>query len=678
MTTPTPFQERLAQHRAREAAEQAAKAPTPPPSEDHTYDEDIPVLDQDSGISQERLELDQVLAQVGIIDGYVRWCGKMTPNMNTRKTEGIMISCPRPDHADSKPSAWANTDKNTWFCGGCQEGGDVFDIASYKYGINYRNDPSSFVDLKKQMAGDLGYRVERSLTGENYVEKVATWVEETEDAVVVPDERSVVESTTTTSSPTPSAPPLSLVAPIPSPSSSPEPVVAVSEPVPSSNVIQLDAELESLFLQPRYPELDWRAIVTPETFLHTWMTEMSKDTLPEEYYFMMGLMGIGAAVGRAGSIEENSVVYPNLLCCLIGGTGIGKSRSSARLSQLLNKALPYDNDNFATLGIKNVPLPGSGEVLQKHFSREIIDPNNPKVIMGYAPVKGLVDFDEFSNLTTRSSRAGSTLQQTLMRLFDGYLDTTAMGSLTHGIAVVEKPFTMGLATTQPNNIQQLVSKFDKSSGFLNRWFFVTGNAKEPSPFDTDKVDIDPSVAALKRIHTWVITGNGKTFNFDQSAIEAYTKFFRSRIRDIKMNEDVTGGLLSRLELAAKKIMLILAANERTNIITSDHVAKMIPVYNYLEKTYLFLNGLVGNHEDVPVQEALIATLTRHQGKFKRPIKKRELFKGRLMQEFGAEKIVRVMRSMGELGFLEEVEVVPAKGNRWKGYKLTDAATGTGD
>lgn len=648
---PISFRERLAQLKA----EEAARNPSPPEASqpDYSeYQEFVPVLGDDDGISQERLELDGLMARIDILDAYARWCGKSSVDTNTRKREGIKISCPNPAHPDKDPSAWINKDKQLYFCGGCQEGGDKFDIAAIKFGINYKNDPATFVDLKKKMAADYGYTVKTSLTGQHTVEKVKTWEEEK------------VETPSVTAAPTPkSAAPATEGTP---PSTTPTADKPKQEKKPA---VIPDFELNVRGLN--YPHLDWASIVKEDTFLDVWMKEMTFDDLPEEYYFFLGLIGIGAAVGRTVTLEDSQPVYPNLLCCLIGDTGVGKSRSSGRLIRLLGKALPYDGKDSFSKGTKQVPLPGSGEFLMKQFSCPIVNPANPKEIIGYAPVRGIVDFDEFSNLTTRSARMGSTLQQTLMKLYDGYVDSHSTGSVTHGSTEVEKPFTMGLATTQPRNIQHLVNSADKSSGFLNRWFFVTGAPKEPVALNPHTLNLDPSIQALKNIFSWAGKDHHVIFTSDGEI--AYLKMFEELIRPVKLGTDPTEGLLSRLDLAAKKIMLLLCANEMIEYIDERIVNLTWAVLDYLAKTFMFVDGLVGNHEDANVQKEITDIITKHFNKFNRPIKKRELFIPKLVNQFGSDKIVRVMRGMAELGFLEEVEVKGQRGPGWKGYILTKLA-----
>ena len=80
-------------------------------------------------------QIDEVLGNLSVLDAYTRYCGKMSPKIGGKR-EGVMILCPMPDHRDKNPSAWMNLDNNTWFCGGCQEGGDQYDIAAFHFGYD--------------------------------------------------------------------------------------------------------------------------------------------------------------------------------------------------------------------------------------------------------------------------------------------------------------------------------------------------------------------------------------------------------------------------------------------------------------------------------------------------------------------------------------------------------------
>jgi hypothetical protein len=156
------FQRKLAERRAKE---QAALAEVT----GNSFAADlVPEKDQRS---EEDLELDRVIDKIDILQAYDAWCGKMKPVVHTGQTESIMISCPTPGHTDRDPSAWINLDKQTWFCGGCQLGGDAMDIAAYhfNYPVPGYKDGARFHDLRRDMAKSFGYTFHKLSDGKTYI-----------------------------------------------------------------------------------------------------------------------------------------------------------------------------------------------------------------------------------------------------------------------------------------------------------------------------------------------------------------------------------------------------------------------------------------------------------------------------------------------------------------------------
>jgi DNA primase len=49
---------------------------------------------------------------------------------------GFKGKCPLPDHEDETESFNVNTEKNLFFCYGCQRGGDIFKYLSLMHGLN--------------------------------------------------------------------------------------------------------------------------------------------------------------------------------------------------------------------------------------------------------------------------------------------------------------------------------------------------------------------------------------------------------------------------------------------------------------------------------------------------------------------------------------------------------------
>ena len=526
---PVDFVAKLAELRAK-------KGQTPPPvtqppvlgsDTDHQWDQSnlLPDLGGPQLTDADK-ELDSFVDSIDIIDAYRKWCGKMTPDP-AGKRESIMISCPKPDHPDKDPSAWINLDKQTWFCGGCQEGGDAHDIAALNLGYPWPNYKSgdTFHKLREDMAESFGFRMKKVPGG------TVSWVE---------------------------PPP----APSPVPSKPAEVTEATNDELNESNVSHMwadDDEGEDLVI---YPTINWQDLVPEDTFLYEYMKACTNDDAPEEYHFWHGLMALGLVVGRKVTLDDTQPVYGNLLLCVLGATGSGKSRSRRHLNHVLREASPYKEDGTATSGVKIVPLPGSGEHLVKEFTYEGKDPSGTgNRSLGPQSVTGIVDFDEMSALLGRSNRQGSTLKPTIMQLADAVPDVM-IGSLMRGNFHAKEPFCSITASTQPKAIRTLLNRTDTSSGFLNRWVFAGGKQKQIEVIggrrSAIQVDLTEAVAELKKVRGWGALE--RSVHIDDDAFEAYSRFFRSKIEPAKTKDETD--LLKRIDLITKKLMLLLTINLR--------------------------------------------------------------------------------------------------------------------
>lgn len=549
----------FAERRRRFLEEKARQSGVPTPPQ-----QDVPDLGQDSRPDS---EIDEILDRVGIVEAYTRWCGKKLDERTLGKREGVKISCPKPDHPDNDPSAWLNLDNDLWFCGGCQEGGDKYDIAAYHFGFpvpGYK-DGKSFHELRERMAEDLGYRIKKVPGG------TVVYQEADENRVSRPDTSKPVQSTQIGQS---------------SQSATP---AADEDSVATVTELHPEDEPETPIL---YPKIDWQAIVPEDTFLREYLEACTNDDSPEEYHFWHGLLGIAHALGRNVTLDDTRPVYSNLLICLLGGTGVGKSRSKGWLDKVLTEVMPYRDLGTGTTGVKIISEPASGEYLIKAFSYEARDPANPKVLLGYQPVNGIVDFDELSSLLARANRQGSTLKPIIQQFADTR-DTVRTASLTRGEFRADKPFCSFTSSTQPRAIRSLLNKTDTGSGFLNRWIFAGGPVKRREVLggQRSKISIDLSEATekLKKIYTWA--GKERKVTLSDEAFAEMEKFFQETIFPVQARDDTD--LLKRLDLLFKKIILLFAANEKLIEVPKYIVERAETLFQYVVDCYALLHENIG-------------------------------------------------------------------------------------
>jgi hypothetical protein len=546
------------------------------------FDDLLPDTDSAYERTEADLTIDRLIDKLDIIQAYDRWVGKPRPKQSGHKREGVMIRCPRPDHTDNNPSAWINLDKQTWYCGGCGEGGDKLDLASFHFGMGDYKNGKRFGELRERIAGEMGYTVVKAPgVTDPPVVRVAS----------EPKSGSVVAAASPVAIP-PLAPAVA----------APAPAIAAGSAEPDSDtnlakVVDLySTESDDIIL----PGLEWQPLVTPQTFLDTYMQQCCVDDVPEEYHFWNGLVAISMAIGRDVRLHDYVPVLGNLFMCIVGRTGSGKSRSSRYVIELLDKALPYDPMDPMDRGVKKLATPGSAEHLISQFSRPILDPTNAKVVIGHAPVRGVVEFNELSSLLGRSGRTGSVLKPTLMEFFDGSGRITT-GSLTSGTNIAVDPFATCLTSVQPKAIPKLLNQGDADSGFLNRWVFVSGTSKKRMAIGGARVDLQPCWAPIQRIHEWA--SDPRIIGWTDEGAAAFTKLFDERIEQLIAHDDT--GLFGRIDLLCKKLCLLFTANEMLEAVTPEIVEKVEKVFEYLLAIFGVQQETLGNTDEKMCQDRII-------------------------------------------------------------------------
>lgn len=537
--------EKLARLRAERLAEPSGMEPRAAAAE---FDTDL-VPDPCPEQRPEDVELDRVVDEIDILDAYRKWCGKIEPKAGSKR-EGVKVSCPIPSHPDRDPSAWVNLDEQVWYCGGCELGGDKFDIAAWHFGHSvpgYKTD-GSFPELRRKMAQDFGFTVIRS-GGTEWAEKPHLPPDPAQDS------QSLSPEAKSTARP-----------------------AGAAAGRQDARIIPLPRLDDQPAEDP--PAIAWRDIVTPDTFLWRWMELTEPYDLPTEFYFWLGVQAVAAAIGDDARLIDYPPVEANLYVCLCGPTGIGKSRATHALMEQLKESLPYDRNDPNSKGVLAAREPASGEALLKLFSKPELDPADPKTILGYRQVRALVRFDELAALTGKSARQGNTLKPRIISLYDG--DAQGDTAITRDDIIVENPYCQMVSTTQPGKIRDLLTQGDADSGFINRWIFAMG---PPKPLKSHgRAPFDPSVLSmdLKRIHGWAAFG--RPYLLEGAAADAWEAFFRRELEPIKTAEDGSP-LLSRSDLTMFKLMVIFAANDMSMEITADHVRQATALWPYLRESY---------------------------------------------------------------------------------------------
>lgn len=622
-------------------------------------------------------EIEGIIGGIDIIAAYDRWCGKTREDVNGR-TEGIMVSCPRPDHPDKNPSAWINTDKDTWFCGGCNEGGDKFDIAAWKLGYpvpGYKTG-KTFPDLRREMAADLGYVIKKSRTGQTYIEYPEI-EEETQEETPVHESLDAVRP-----EPAPE-PELDPVRALPGPDlldtsdpldDKPEPdlreasvtrIFGEPEPLPPPPI-----DIEKFKRSPLY--IDWEDMDLSGTFIGDYMSGTCVDHVPDEYNFWMALQSLGFATHMNVLMQDDmTLVKPGLFVVLYGGTGVGKSRSMSPMFSMLKEVMPWPDHPG---GVHRVGTPGSGEALIDATTEksEITSGATPEEV---EPTSVWLSSDEFGTLTAIANRKGSTLKTALMELHDlvsgTAKDNVTIFSRTHGSVSATDKFFQVTSTVQPRAIGQYTSDMDVMTGFLNRWVFAMGNGRRiPSPRPPRK-DVTSATARLRDIRDWADTP--VLVEMTTAAFNVWADFYTTDIMPAVMRtmdlegdtQDMADSFMARMELTLKKLCLFFAINEQSSVVEAHHVANAIRVAPYLKTSMMKLNKDFVWTFSTHIEEAILAYLDRRG---KTQTRMRDITAA-LKNRFTRADINRSVQVLLDLGVIEETIKKGSRGPTGTTYKI---------
>lgn len=547
---------------------------------------------------------------------------------------------------DRNPQFGINTAKNTYHCHACGISGDIIDLAANYYGLadGSLRCPDKAVHEAVKAAGE-------ELLGMQFHMTPAGWQK-------VPDYVPMPVSAAPAAPPVPTAPP---VAPPP-----PGHVVLVqfnggpaskresAKDLPADLAAQLPTPTETGpdDWQGRAIALHWRDLIPMHTPMYKYLDIVTKDDSPEEYHFWNFMLLIGLICGKDVGLMDSEIVYGNLLMCIVGQTGVGKSRSERHLARLIGAALPFDPEIHDSKGVKIISGAGSGEYMLREFSHSIPDPratktqNMPDLV--HPGVRGLVKWDELSEMVGKASGTGSTIREKVMSLYDSAGDMS-FGSITSGKTTVRDPFGSVATTTQPASIRKLLTKNEVTSGFLNRWLFVSGVPKKVHPRGTyiDTTPVIPDVRRLREYADSIASGQRGIVDLEQAAGEAYDRYILERVVPLKRADPIYG----RVDLTFKKLTLLLAANSFEKVVTLPTVEAAKVVFDYLVRCYESFGASLVDTEENELHEAIVGKIRDQLAKNPTEGLAGHAIAKALKRKYDPETVRRGIRALEELGLV---------------------------
>lgn len=544
-------------------------------------------------LSEDAKQIDDLVAQLPM-DEAIRMWGKPQSDFKRTSSQSVLIRCPNPEHPDRNPSANCDLEKGLFHCFSCDASGDKYTLAALHHGFgrDYQNG-KNFVDLKKQVAVDLGYTITETggqtvLTPPHLMppqpapQPVSFETNEpeyitTDSGLINPATGELIEPQQQTQ------PPQQI-----QPAQAPEPT--------SFADIELDEEPTSR----AKPQLDWLPAGKNRSFIDRYMSCATKKGYPDSFGFAGALMCLGFVGNRNVKLQNKDPLHSGLGILTIAGTGAGKSRAMRDALNILGEVMPWRGAEMAMLtgghivegtGVKSIPGAGSGENIIKQFDDTLSVPigtnadGSTRYEEKHYPVNGAISFEELSQLVSKAASTGSTLRMRIMNFLDG-ANHIASSSNTAGSFEANRPFAFVYTSVQPKMVSKLITENDDHSGFVNRFAIFTGDAKPYDPWDFTPVPMDEAEAALKELKDFW-DGQGEVLvTYTSAGADAQGHYYNDVIAPLKDK----GGLTGRLDVLFWKLILLLCINECSLQATEDIVNKAIHLHRYFIETYHYVSG----------------------------------------------------------------------------------------
>lgn len=569
----------------------------------------------------------EIKSRLGIIAA-VRKFGKAQDHIRERSVEGIKVRCPMTDHNDYDPSAWCNTEKNTWYCGKCMVGGDVIDFYAARQGHDPKKFHSNgqFPDVVKEMGAELGLSVRRNKSSGTYelVEDGEDWpsplpdrpeaTDEAQPRDVAPEQPEYGEAPAPADPPKPVAPPSHEAL---------EPITLSVDKMMEGVAYDLDDVLDEAHYDEGVPELNWRDLpINPNTFLATFMeyAEEFYAWVPPEYFFFAGLQAVGLATGHHTTSFTGAKLSGSLMLAMIGPSGGGKSTAVKEIRQMFLRVPATHFSPDTGKGIKVLPSPGSAEALIKSIRTEVADVSVDPPVMKEVGVTAWLHEDEFATLMSKGKRIGSTLKPRLIQLHDFVKTDPSIRelvvedySMSGGYRTLSDSYFSAVFTTQTDAIRSMMESVDLISGFLNRIIPVMGRQRERRRISDTKIpphapDHDDHYARLwaRCRSTW------HTVPFTDGALELVDSHpFLYHIEKLSSYDS----LYSRVQHMTLRLGFLLAVNNWEDEVDERYVEAACGIGSqYLMNCFSRLRGAVIANENDECAQRIFEYVKRYYDK----------------------------------------------------------------
>jgi hypothetical protein len=584
------WKQKIAERLWRDSQEAAAKKPADIPTEDYSqFMDSVPDVSADATEDNKRLEIvdrQQFIDRISILDVYKKLTGNSV-RVSAGQTNSIMGFCVSPSHNNTNSEAMQMSTDNTWVCHACEQGASQVGMVAFSMGVaevgSGKLRGQSYAKAEEQLLQMFGWEKHKLSNGKTAMTPPVK--EEPKPKPVTKKDEPQKED--------------------------PRPLAVVQD------ITDGDEEEDSI-VEDVVP-YEWRDNMPANTFLGTYMEAGSRDDCVEVFHLAYALEALAVTVGKQVVLEDQYDIYPNLYICLLGDSGTGKSKASQALKHVLGTVAEWTPDQEPQIGARIVANPSSGSGLVTAFRRNVEVPKvggkqNETAIIVRGDVKAIIEYGELESLTSRMAKDTTGLRTTILDLFDG---APKVGSIAKGDGAngyyCENPFACQVTTLQPRNIPNLLSSKDVVSGFVNRYMFFYGAPKiRMSRSKPILPYFDEAIAHLEKIRDWANdSGTRRVMEWTEDAGDYWDAWFHNvqekhRIKNADM--------LNRVDIHFKKLSMLFAVNEMSEIIELDHVVRAIGMFDWILSTYQLVDKSVGVPPMTQLEEKILAIIQRSEAK----------------------------------------------------------------
>jgi hypothetical protein len=301
------------------------------------------------------------------------------------------------------------------------------------------------------------------------------------------------------------------------------------------------------------------------------------------------LTGLGAMFDNSSYINVGATKhFTSLFCVIVGATA--HARKGTATTEIRRFLLLIDPE-FCKRIVSGLST-GEGTIESIRDPRTELVPSKDndkppewKTVDAGVPDKRLLAIEnEFAQVLQSMSRTGNTLSPVLREAWDGQpIGVIARSNKNR----CENPHLALLASITEEELQQLLTRTDRSNGLANRIFWVCAKRSRELPHggDVDQVALNALASQTRTVLEWA--KNGRLVGWGSAKAqwgEAYRKLSEGE------GQGIYGAITARAHPLVLRLALIYAILDKSIFIEQQHLTAALEVWRYCDESARHIFG----------------------------------------------------------------------------------------